>query len=127
LLGQSGIGSGRVPYASGYGELNWTGRYGQYYNLGATYFGNNNPFNNPPFFVLSANVRFNVGDHGLKMQLSADNLTGIYGNPYPSYFGGIPLPLVNGAQGSTGPIAFSPTPAGNYGPTTIRLIFTQDF
>jgi hypothetical protein len=126
LLGQNGVGSGRVPYASGYGELNWNGHYSQYYNVGVTYYGNNNPFNQPPFFIISANVRMNVGNHGTRLQLSADNLGGVYANPYPSYFNGIPLPLAKGATGPTGSIAFAPTPGGNYGPTTLRLILSQD-
>ncbi len=127
LLGQNGVGSGRVPYASGYGELNWNGHFGQYYNLGLTYFGNNNPFNQPPFYVLGANVRFNLNNRGTRAQVSADNLLGANSQPYPSYFNGIPLPLVKGATGPSGPIYFSPTPGGNYGPTTIRFILTQDF
>ena len=48
----NGIASARVPYATGYGEVNWTGSHGQYYNLGVTYFGNNNSYNEPPFAVL---------------------------------------------------------------------------
>ncbi len=60
----------RVPYASGYGELSWAGHYGQYYNLGLTFFGNNNAFNEPPFAVLSANVRYKLNDHGTQLQLS---------------------------------------------------------
>ena len=121
-FGQNGVGSGRVPYAQGYGELNWTAHYGQYYNLGLTYFGNNNAYNEPPFMVLSANVRVNIGNHGTHLQLSGDNLTGAYANAYPSFFGGIPLPMVPGS-----PIPFALTPGGNYGPTTVRLILTQDF
>ena len=127
LLGENGVGSGRVPYASAYGELNWLGHYGQYYNLGLTFFGNNNPFNEPPFYVLGANVRFNLGNHGTRLQLSGDNLLGANSQPYPSYFNGIPLPLVKGGVGPAGPIAFAPTPGGNYGPTTLRLILTQNF
>lgn len=127
LLGASGIGGGRVPYAGGYGELNWTGRHGQYYGLGATYFGNNNAFNEPPFFVLSGSARVKLGDHGTRLQLSADNIAGAYANPYPGFFNGIPLPLVNGAQGPSGPIYFAPTPAGNYGPTAFRFIILQNF
>ena len=129
----NGIGSGRVPYASGYGELNWHGHYGQYYNVGATYFGNNNVYNEPPFFVLSATVRLKLNDQGTHVQLSADNLTGVYGNPYAGFFNGIPLPLVNGATqtnpltGVTSAVPFAATPGGNYGPTTFRLILTQDF
>ncbi len=128
----NGVAGARVPYASGYGELSWTGHYGQYYNLGMTYFGNNNAFNEPAFEVLSANVRYKLNDNGLRMQLSADNLTGAYSNPYAGFFNGIPLPLVRGATqtslttGQPVPVYYAATPAGNYGPTTLRLIFTQD-
>ncbi|MGB6984572.1 MAG: TonB-dependent receptor, partial [Candidatus Aquilonibacter sp.] len=129
----NGIAGGRVPYASGYGELNWHGRYDQYYNVGLTYFGNNNTYNEPPFFVLSANVRLKLNDYGTHIQLSADNLTGAYNNPYAGFFNGIPLPLVNGATqtnpltGVTSSVPFAATAGGNYGPTTFRLILTQDF
>ncbi len=129
----NGIGSARVPYALGYGELNWTGHYGQYYNLGATYYGNNNMFDEPPFFVLSANLGFNIGDHGTRLQFSAYNLTDVYGNPYVGFFNGIPLPLVKGATqlnpftGMPEPVYLGLTPAGNVGPTTLRLILLQKF
>jgi outer membrane receptor protein involved in Fe transport len=129
----NGIGSARVPYASGYGELSWAGQFSQYYSLGLTYFGNNNVFNEPPFFVLSGSVRLKLNDHGTMIQLSADNLTGAYDNPYAGFFNGIPLPLVKGATqtslvtGEPLPVYYTATPAGNYGPTTFRLILTQNF
>jgi hypothetical protein len=128
----NGIAGARVPYASGYGELNWVGHGGQYYQLGATYFGNNNVYNEPPFFVLGGNIRLNFGAHS-HLQLSMDNLTGVYDNPYVGFFNGIPLPLVKGATqtslltGAPLPVSFAATPAGNYGPTSFRLILTQDF
>ncbi len=129
----NGITSGRVPYATGYGELNFTGGGGQYYNLGLTYFGNNNSYNEPPFAVLSANVRLKLNDRGTRFQVSADNLTGAYANPYVGFFNGIPLPLVNGATqtslttGQPVPVGLALTAAGNYGPCTVRFLFTQDF
>ncbi len=129
----NGIASGRVPYMNAYGELNWNGYHGQYYNIGLTFFGNNNSYNQPPFAVLSANVRFNLNDHGSRIQISGDNLTGAYPNPYVGFFNGIPLPLVNGATqtslitGQPVPVGFAATPAGNYGPASIRVILSQDF
>jgi hypothetical protein len=129
----NGVPGARVPYASGYGEVNWRGRYGQYYNVGLTYFGNNNAYNEPAFAVISANVRLKLNDHGTHLQFSADNLGGTYGNPYSGFFNGIPLPLVNGATqtslltGTQVPVSFAATPAGNYGPPTYRIILTQDF
>lgn len=129
----NGVAGARVPYATGYGEINWNGRYGQYYNVGLTYFGNNNSFNEPPFFVLSANVRLKLNDHGTSLQLSGDNLTGAYDNPYAGFFNGIPLPLIKGATqtslttGAPVPVGFAATAAGNYGPTSYRIILTQNF
>lgn len=129
----NGIGSARVPYALGYGEFNWTGHYGQYYNLGLTYFGNNNSYNVPPFAVVSANARFNLTNHGTSLQISGDNLTNAYANSFVGFFNGIPLPLVNGAMatnpltGTFAPVGLAATPQGNYGPATVRLILIQDF
>ncbi|HTZ54118.1 MAG TPA: TonB-dependent receptor [Candidatus Acidoferrum sp.] len=129
----NGIPGARVPYASGYGELSWNGHFGQYYNLGVTYFGNNNVYNEPPFFVVSGNVRIKLNSYGTHLQVSADNLTGQYDNAYAGFFNGIPLPLVNGATqtnpltGAPQSVGFAATPAGNYGPTTFRIILTQDF
>jgi outer membrane receptor protein involved in Fe transport len=129
----NGVGSARVPYALGYGELNWTGHYGQYYNLGLTYFGPNNSYNEPPFAVVSANARWSITNHGTSLQLSADNLTNAYANPYTGFFNGIPLPLVKGATqtnpltGAVESAGLAATPGGNYGPANVRIIFTQDF
>jgi TonB-dependent Receptor Plug Domain/Carboxypeptidase regulatory-like domain len=128
----NGVAGARVPYASGYGELNWAGHYGQYYNLGLTFYGNNNAFNEPPFAVLSANVRYKLNDRGTHLQLSADNLTGAYSNPYAGFFNGNPLPLIRGATqtslatGEPVPISLAATAAGNYGPMSFRFILTQD-
>ena len=128
----NGVDGARVPYASAYGELSWAGHYGQYYNLGLTFFGNNNSYNEPPFAVLSANVRYKLNDRGTHLQLSSDNLTGAYANPYAGFFNGIPLPLIKGATqtslttGAPVPISLAATAAGNYGPMSFRLILIQD-
>jgi hypothetical protein len=83
--------------------------------------------------VLGGNVRFKLNDRGTKLQLSADNLLGANSQPYAGFFNGIPLPLVKGATqtnpftGAPQPAYYAATAAGNYGPTTLRLIITQDF
>ncbi|HZZ00748.1 MAG TPA: TonB-dependent receptor [Candidatus Baltobacteraceae bacterium] len=128
----NGVAGARVPYAGGYGEVNWTGHFGQYYNLGLTYFGNNNAYNEKPFGVLSANVRLNLNDRGTSMQFSSDNLTGAYANPYAGFFNGIPLPLVRNATqtslttGEPVPVSLAATAGGNYGPMSFRFFVTQD-
>jgi hypothetical protein len=129
----NGIGSARVPYALGYGELNWTGHSGQYYNVGLTYFGNNNMYNQPAFTVLSANARWSISNTGTSVQLSADNLTGAYSDKFAGFFNGSPLPLVSGATAinpltsAYQPVYSAATPAGNYGPASFRVILVQDF
>lgn len=129
----NGIGSARVPYALGYGELNWTGHYGQYYNVGLNYIGNNNSYNVPAFVVVSANARFNVNNRGTTLQISGDNLTNAYGNPFVGFFNGNALPLVPGAMqtnpltGALQPAAAAVTPRGNYGPASVRVMLTQYF
>ncbi len=121
-LGYNGLGnplSARVPYSTGYGELNFRTLRGVYANLGVTYFGPNNSYNRPAFGVVSGALRIPLTP-AMSLQLTADNLTGAYSNPYFGYFDGIPVPLVNGAHHAAGP-AFGVTDGGNYGPTTARL------
>ncbi len=131
--GPNGIGSARIPYALGYGELSWTGHSGQYYNLGLTYFGNNNSDNHPAFTVLSANARWSISNTGTSIQLSADNLTSAYSDKFAGFFNGDTLPLVKGAMatnpltGAVAPVYATTTPSGNYGPTSFRVILVQDF
>ncbi|HZO93206.1 MAG TPA: TonB-dependent receptor [Candidatus Baltobacteraceae bacterium] len=118
-LGYNGIDasglSGRVPYSTGYAEINYRNRKGLYANIGVTYYGPNNSFNEPAFGVVSAALRVPLSP-AVSLQLTADNLTAAYANPYFGYFSGIPVPLVKGASPG-----FGTTDGGNYGPTTARL------
>jgi outer membrane receptor protein involved in Fe transport len=123
-IGYNGFLGARVPYSTGYFELNGTTRE-LYGNVGVTYFGPNNSYNRPAFAVISASLRARLG-RGLTLQLSGDNLTGVYDKPFYDYFGGIPVPLVNGAHGATsGNLGI--TDGGNYGPATVRLVLRHDF
>jgi hypothetical protein len=53
------------------------------------------------------------------VQLSGDNLTDVYGQPYGALLGGVPVPLINGKLGVIA--------ASNYGPTTLQLTLHQTF
>jgi hypothetical protein len=121
-------GNAAVPYSMGYGELNYRTGWGTYYNLGATYFGNNNAYSRPAFFVLSAGIREPIRP-GTSIELTADNLTNVYGNAWSNYFGGIPAPLAAPAADGLGlKIAgIGPTDGANYGPTSLRIQIIQDF
>jgi hypothetical protein len=116
----NGLAPARVPYAQGYGELNFSSERGVLAKaaLGVTYYGNNNAYNEPPFFVLHAALDFRLGKT-TSLQVVGDNLTGQYNSPYYTLYGGIPVPLANGQLGSTD--------AGNYGPATYRIDLSQRF
>jgi len=110
--GFNAISPGRIPYSQGYAELNFRTPRGFLALLGCTYFGPNNSFNEPAFEVLNASLRFPVFRDAW-VQLSADNLSDAYGNPYMALAGGVPVPLINGKLGA---IAGS-----NVGPTSFQL------
>jgi Carboxypeptidase regulatory-like domain/TonB dependent receptor/TonB-dependent Receptor Plug Domain len=116
----NGLAPARVPYAQGYGELNFNSERSVLAKsaLGVTYYGNNNAYNEPPFFVLHVALDFRLGK-ATTLALVADNLTGQYNTPYYTLYEGIPVPLANGQLGSTD--------AGNYGPTTYRITLHHRF
>jgi hypothetical protein len=109
--GYNGIG-GRVPYAQGYGELSYHLRNNAFIRVGATYYGNNNSFNAPPFFDVSASARYPMGRYA-SLQLSGDNLTNQLSSITGNLFGGLTVPLVNGTNGVT--------TLYNLGPPTVHL------
>jgi hypothetical protein len=123
-IGFNGVGAngGRVPYSQGYAEVNY--RKNRWYgNLGMTYYGPNNTYNNPAFEVVSGTIRYNVTKRG-SLQFSGYNITQAYSTPYYLFFAGTPVPLVNGSHGATSGV-LGTTESGNIGPATYRLLFTQ--
>jgi hypothetical protein len=114
--GFNAISPGRIPYSQGYGELNLRTASGGLALLGYTYYGPNNAFNEPAFGVFSASVRLPLSRESW-VQVSGDNLTYVYGQPYSALVGGVPVPLINGKLGV---IAGS-----NYGPTSLQLTVHQ--
>jgi len=123
-IGFNGVGGtgGRVPYSQGYGEVNYRKKK-WYGNLGVTYYGPNNTFNNPAFGVVSGTIRYQVTKGG-SLQFSGYNITQAYSTPYYDFFAGVPVPLVNGIHGATSG-NLGTTESGNIGPATYRLLFTQ--
>lgn len=128
-LGYNGVGAsglvGRVPYSTGYGELNFRAPHGFYGNLGLTYFGSNNGYNRPAFGVVSAALRVPLAPE-VSLQVTGDNLTGAYDKAYFGYFDGVPVPLVNGAHGAKAGYVGT-TDGGTYGPTTLRASIRYEF
>jgi outer membrane receptor protein involved in Fe transport len=109
-LGYNGYSFGRVPYATGYGEVSYSARRARF-ALGATYYGNNNSLGRPAYFVTNASLRYDLSPT-VGLYLTAYNLTDTYGSNTYNINGGIPVPLVNGMLGATA--------AGTVGPPMYR-------
>lgn len=117
-VGVNGFSNQNVPYAQGYGELNYRTRNGWYGNFNATYYGKNNSLNQNPFFVLGATLRAPIVP-GLTFQISGDNLTNQYASVWPVFGAGNPIPLVNGQ--------FAATQQNVLYARTIRFVLTKEF
>ena len=109
---------GRVPYSTGYGELNYRTSSGSLFLIGAQYNGNNNSYNLPAFVTVNASARVQL-TKTMSLQGSIANLTALHTDPYFGLLNGIPVPLANGQFGAT--------PAINLGPTTFHIVLTQKF
>jgi outer membrane receptor protein involved in Fe transport len=124
-LGYNTINGSAMPYMMGYAEINNRARNGAYYLLGTTYYGSNNSFSRPAFFIFNAAISYPIHD-GTKLQFSVDNIFDTYGSSWTNYFGGINTPLAAPAANALGgPANYGLTVAGNYGPTTFRVQLIQ--
>ena len=74
--------------------------------------GPNNAFNQPAFGVFSASARVAFSKNAW-LQVSGDNLTGVYAQPYADLLGGVPVALINGKLGVVA--------GSNVGPTTLQV------
>jgi outer membrane receptor protein involved in Fe transport len=113
----NGISNGRIPYATGYAELNYRKKRA-FYLVGATYYGSNNAFNEPAFAVVNATARYDIAQH-TSFQVSANNVTSAYSTAWGSLQGGIPAPLVNGLFGAL--------PGVTVGPSNFHFVLRHDF
>jgi hypothetical protein len=109
-----------VPYAQGYGEIHYRFPRGGLALLGATYYGNNNTFQRPSFYLFNASLRAPIYDSQTFVQMSVYNLFGTYGAGYGTAFVGTPeVVLANGNFGLTN--------AKSLLPTTFRFNISHDF
>jgi hypothetical protein len=109
-----------VPYAQGYGEIHYRFPRGGLALLGTTFYGSNNTFQRPSFYIFNASLRAPIYDTNTFIQLSAYNLFGTYGAGYGTAFAGTPeVVLANGNFGLTN--------AKSLLPTTFRLNISHEF
>jgi hypothetical protein len=117
--GFNNISNKSEPYSMGYAEIHRRGSWGQFASLGFTYYGSNNMFNMPAYFVGHATIRQPILPH-TALQLSVDNLFGSNDLPYVLYgynSGAINAPLVTGQYGLKADVP--------YGPTTVRFLLVR--
>ena len=97
--GYNAISNTRIPYSTGYGEVNYRGHNGAYFLAGMTYYGPNNSYNVPAFEVVTVSYDQPLTRRA-SLQLSIYNLTNTYPNLY-FFYGGTKLftPLANGQRG----------------------------
>jgi hypothetical protein len=102
----------RTPYANGYGEISYHFANGSRLEAGATYYGNNNAYNEPAFFDANANWEQQL-DPKTKLQFSLENALNRYGTFLPVQGAGVAIPV--------GRFGYTPNGAGP-GPRTLRFI-----
>jgi outer membrane receptor protein involved in Fe transport len=107
-----------IPYSQGYIEANYRFPAGITANIGETYYGNNNSFAVPAFFVGNANVHIPFSSH-TSFQVSVDNLFDVHGGKFSVNNAGIPSPLANGDVQLN---VLNPQ-----GPPIVRFIVHHDF
>jgi Carboxypeptidase regulatory-like domain/TonB-dependent Receptor Plug Domain len=115
--GFNGISNKSEAYSQAYAAIHLRGNYGQYAELGLTYYGSNNTFNIPAFIAGTATFRQPLGPSGAAIQISADNLFAANARSYVLYAAGIGAPLANGE--------FGLRPIIPYGPTALRFMLLQ--
>jgi hypothetical protein len=117
--GYNGISNKSEAYAMGYAGVHARGGFGQYAEFGFTYFGKNNTYDVPPFFVASASYRIPLGTPSTTLQIAADNLFNADDARVLEGYSGIPAPLINGDIGLRNAIP--------YGPPSVRVSVGKSF
>jgi outer membrane receptor protein involved in Fe transport len=98
--GYNSLSQARIPYSGGYGELNYRFRNNGYFLAGITYYGPNNPYNEPAFGVVNMSLTEPVSKN-VSLRLATTNFTNAYSAFQYNIYGGIPTPLANGNLGYT--------------------------
>ncbi len=116
--GYNGLGFSRVPYSTGYGEINYRWHNGAHVLAGVTYYGPNNSYGQPAFGVVNASFDQPL-TRRMSLQLSIYNVTNAYSDSIIKFYANSPTstpiltPLENGKLGYT--------TANVVGPSTANL------
>jgi hypothetical protein len=110
--GYNGISNKGIPYADGYGEVHYRTAEGNLLLLGATYYGNNNSWNERAFTVGMLAVRVPIAPAAY-VQLTVDNLWNTYPGTAILSYQGVAVPVIGEQVGLTNALP--------YGPRVVRL------
>jgi outer membrane receptor protein involved in Fe transport len=102
--GCNGFSNQAIPYSQGYIELNYQFPGGASAYIGDQFTGKNNSEALPPFWLMSAGVTVPL-HNDFSVQVNGFNLTNAYSSVWPSFGGGVPIPIA-GAP----PVSCTPSP-----------------
>jgi len=107
-------GGSAIPYSTGAADLNYRGGSGVFGDIGMTYYGPNNTYNEPAFATVRASLRVPVTPRAY-LQASASNLLDTYGSTFDEGYQGFKYTNVNGY--------YYASSLKGVGPRNINLIF----
>jgi len=109
-----------IPYSQGYGQLHYRTPKGGLIEFGDTFYGANNSYNQPAFWVADGSVRFPLGNDGsFNFQISSYNVFNVYPSALVTLAGGVGVPLANGQIGLTN--------GNTVGPRTFNFVLSKKF
>ena len=127
--GCNGFSNHSIPYAQGYAELNYRFPGGSSAYIGDQYLGKNNSAGLPPFWMMNVGTTLQFGS-GVQFQINGYNVTNAYPNVFPTYGGGVPIPIAGlpstAGAGVTGPLAAG-TQAQAFGPSRWQFQLIKRF
>lgn len=123
----NGFSNQSIPYLNANAEVSYTFGNGAYASFGATAYGKNNSYYEPPFSIEYLTLRYPINEN-VSLQISGDNIFNALSGLFPIQGGGVPMSLAGVPAGSpAGTPAIGATYGNVLGPATWRFVLTKTF
>lgn len=123
----NGFSNQSIPYLNANAEISYSFANGAYLSFGATAYGKNNSYYEPPFTIGYLTARYPINDN-VSIQISGDNIFNALSGLFPIQGGGVPISLAGVPAGSpAGTPALGATYGNVLGPATWRFVLTKTF
>lgn len=123
----NGFSNQSIPYLNANAEISYKFGNGAYLSFGATEYGKNNSYFEPPFTIGYLTARYPINEN-VSVQISGDNIFNALNGLFPIQGGGVPLSLAGVPTGSpAGTPALGATYGNVLGPATWRFVLTKTF